>query len=90
MGRNCGIPVTIFIVFHFYLILPDLSVMLTVDSALPPSMLLMLLLIISFCSLSFCTWCWFFSADQEGFLKSSLQILSVLFCVSQIDCKLGL
>lgn len=28
MGRNCGIPVTIFIVFHFYLILPDLSVML--------------------------------------------------------------
>lgn len=52
---------TIFIAFHFYLILTDLSTMLIVDSALPSSLLSTLLLIISFCSLSFCTGCWFFS-----------------------------
>lgn len=43
----------------------------------------------------FCTWCCFFSADMEDFLKSSLQILvypffCILFSVSQIDCQLGL
>lgn len=42
-----------------------------------------LLLITSFCSLSFCTWCCFYSADKEGFLKSSLQILLYpVFCIS--------
>lgn len=76
------IPVTIFIVFHFYLILTDLFAMLIADSALPSSMLLILLLITSFCSLFFCTWCCFFSADKSGFLKSSLQILLYpVFCI---------
>lgn len=56
MGGNCGVPVAIFIVFHFYLILADLSAVLIVDSALSPLMLLMFFLIISFC-----TWCCFFS-----------------------------
>lgn len=83
---------TIFIVFYFYLILRDLSSMVIVDSALPPSMLLTLLLVISFCSLSFCTWCCFFSADKEGFLTSSLQILLYpVFCIrhrlSAWDCS---
>lgn len=82
VGGNCGIPVTVFIGFHFYLILTGLSVMLIMDSAPHPSMLLILWLIISFCSLSFCTSCCFFSADKEGFLKSSLQILLYpVFCI---------
>lgn len=58
MGGNCGVPVAIFIVFHFYLILADLSAVLIVDSALSPLMLLMFFLIISFC-----TWCCFFSCQ---------------------------
>lgn len=58
------IPVTFFIVFHFYLILTDLFAMLIADSALPSSMLLILLLMTSFSSLFFCTWCCFFQCWQ--------------------------
>lgn len=65
VGGNSGIPVTGFIVFHFYLILTGPSAMLIVDSALSPFIFLILLLVISFCPLSFCTWCCFFHADRE-------------------------
>lgn len=75
VGGNSGIPVTGFIIFRFYLILTGPSATLRVDSALSPAMFLILLLITSFCSLSFCTWCCFFHAGREGSLKSNLQIL---------------
>lgn len=91
MGGNCEISVTVFIVFHFYLILTDLSAMLVVDSAPPPSVLLILLLNISFSLLSFCTWFWFFSVlTRRAFLKVVCKSSSILFSVSQIDCQLGL
>lgn len=87
VGGNSGIPVTAFIVFCFYLILTGPSAMLRVDSALSPAMFLILLLITSFCPLSFCTWCCFFHAGREGFLKSNLQILLYRAPCIQIDCQ---
>lgn len=50
VGGNHGIPLAVLVLFYYLLIFTDLSPVLRVDSALPPTMLLILLLIISFCS----------------------------------------
>lgn len=51
---NYGIPLAVLVIFYFLLILTGISPLLRVDSALLPTMLLMLLLILSFCSFLLC------------------------------------
>lgn len=50
VGGNNGIPLAILLIFYYILIFTGVSPVLRVDSALPPTMLLILLLINSFCS----------------------------------------